>query len=59
MAIILISSDLPEVMGMSDRMLVVREGKIVGRHNRGTVTAEQVMGEMFGLTDHKDMEDEE
>ena len=44
---------------MSDRMLVVREGKIVGRHNRGTVTAEQVMGEMFGLTDHKDMEDEE
>ena len=50
MAIILISSDLPEVMGMSDRMVVVREGRIVAEHERDTVTAEQVMSEMFGLT---------
>ena len=50
MAFILISSDLPEVMGMSDRMVVVREGRIVAEHERDTVTAEQVMSEMFGLT---------
>ncbi len=49
-AIILISSDLPEVMGMSDRLLVIREGKIIGRHDRGEATAEQLMAEMFGLS---------
>ena len=31
MAIILISSDLPEVLAMSDRVLVMREGRQVGR----------------------------
>ena len=49
MAIILISSDLPEVMGMSDRLCVVREGRIVAEHARGEATAEEIMGEMFGL----------
>ena len=49
MAIILISSDLPEVMGMSDRLMVVREGRIVAEHQRGEATAEQIMGEMFGI----------
>lgn len=51
MAVLLISSDLPEVMGMSDRMLVLREGRIVGEHRKddGT-TSDQVMSEMFGLT---------
>ncbi|HIV86569.1 MAG TPA: sugar ABC transporter ATP-binding protein [Candidatus Pygmaiobacter gallistercoris] len=49
-AIILISSDLPEVMGMSDRLLVIREGKIIGRHDRGEATAEELMAEMFGLS---------
>ncbi len=29
MAIIMISSELPEVIGMSDRILVVRDGKMV------------------------------
>lgn len=49
MAIILISSDLPEVMGMSDRVMVVRKGRIVAEHGRGEAFAEQIMGEMFGL----------
>ena len=46
---VLISSDLPEVMGMSDRLMVVREGRIVAEHQRGEATAEQIMGEMFGI----------
>ena len=50
LAILLISSDLPEVMGMSDRLLVIREGKIIGRHDRGEATAEELMAEMFGLS---------
>lgn len=50
MAVILISSDLPEVMGMSDRMLVLREGQIVGEHLRGDGTAsDEIMSEMFGI----------
>ena len=48
-AIVLISSDLPEVMGMSDRLNVIREGKIVARHDRNEASAEQIMAEMFGL----------
>ena len=48
-AIILISSDLPEVMGMSDRLIVMREGNIVARHERGEASAEKIMSEMFGL----------
>ncbi|CEM60597.1 hypothetical protein TPHV1_10265 [Treponema phagedenis] len=30
MAIIMISSELPEVLGMSDKIMVVHEGKITG-----------------------------
>ncbi|SRR5581483_1591968 len=42
-AIIMISSELPEVMGMSDRMLVMREGRVVGEVMRDQATPEQVM----------------
>ena len=31
MAILMISSELPEVLGMSDRILVMREGRLTGR----------------------------
>ena len=50
MAIIMISSELPEVMGMSDRILVVRGGKIVGEHLRGQFDQETIMKEAFGQT---------
>jgi ABC-type sugar transport system ATPase subunit len=42
-AIVMISSELPEVMGMSDRMLVMREGRVVGEVMRDQATPEQVM----------------
>jgi ABC-type sugar transport system ATPase subunit len=41
--IILISSDLPEVLQMSDRVLVMHEGRITGRFWREQATQEQVM----------------
>ena len=34
MAILMISSDMPEVLGMSDRIAVMRGGTIVGELNR-------------------------
>ena len=43
MAILLISSDLPEVMAMSDRVLVMREGQQVGLFERGEANEEQIM----------------
>ena len=48
MAIILISSELPEVMGMSDRILTVRGGEIVAQHRRSEADAETLMKYAFG-----------
>jgi ribose transport system ATP-binding protein len=42
-AILMISSELPEVLGMSDRILVMREGEIVARFERGEATQESIM----------------
>lgn len=43
MAILMISSELPEVLGMSDRILVMREGRIVAEIPRAGATQEKVM----------------
>lgn len=43
MAIIMVSSDLSEVLGMSDRVLVIHEGKISGELSREEATQEKIM----------------
>jgi rhamnose transport system ATP-binding protein len=43
LSIILISSDLPEVLALSDRVLVMREGRQMGIFERGEATSERVM----------------
>jgi putative multiple sugar transport system ATP-binding protein len=43
MSIILISSELPEVMGMSDRIYVVNEGRISGEVLTAHTSAEEIM----------------
>jgi ABC-type sugar transport system ATPase subunit len=43
MAILLISSDLPEVMGLSHRLALYRDGRIVRETDATAVTAEEVM----------------
>ena len=43
MAILMISSELPEVLGMADRILVVCEGRITATLDRSEATAESVM----------------
>lgn len=53
MAIIMISSELPEAMGMSDRILIFHEGKINGEVTReqilsGEVTQEYILAKEFG-----------
>ena len=43
MAILMISSELPEVLGMADRVLVMREGRLTGEFARAEATPEAVM----------------
>lgn len=43
MAILMISSELPEILGMSDRILVMREGRITGEFDRSEATQEKLM----------------
>lgn len=42
-AIIMISSDMPEVLGISDKILVMSEGKISGQLSREEATQEKIM----------------
>ncbi|MDZ5698580.1 sugar ABC transporter ATP-binding protein [Chelativorans sp. M5D2P16] len=46
-AIMMVSSDLPEVLGASDRILVMREGRIVAEHRRG-VSEATIMADATG-----------
>lgn len=43
MSILLVSSELPEILSLSDRVLVLREGKAVGELFNDGLTQEQVM----------------
>lgn len=43
LAIVLVSSELPEVLGLSDRILVLHEGRATGEFTRATATPEAVM----------------
>ena len=42
-SIIMISSELPEVLGMCDRILVMRNGRITGQLSAGDATQEKIM----------------
>lgn len=48
MAILMISSDLPEVLAMSDRILVMREGHLAGELSRAEASAERVIAAAAG-----------
>jgi ribose transport system ATP-binding protein len=41
--ILMISSELPEILGVSDRILVMREGRIVAEFARGETTQDAIM----------------
>lgn len=47
-AVLMISSDLPEVLAMSDRVLVMSEGRLAGEFTRGQATQENVMAAATG-----------
>lgn len=50
MAVIMISSELPEVIGMSDRVIVMHEGHLTGEFERDNIDQEKIMSCATGLT---------
>jgi rhamnose transport system ATP-binding protein len=54
LAIILISSELPEVLAMSDRVLVMHEGRLTAMFNRAEANQEKVMFAATGQVNHDD-----
>ncbi|MFD2884244.1 hypothetical protein ACFS4T_22280 [Pseudomonas lini] len=50
MAVIMISSELPEVLGMSDRVMVMHEGDLMGTLDRSEATQERVMQLASGMS---------
>jgi ABC-type sugar transport system ATPase subunit len=50
MCILLISSELPEILGMSDRALVMREGRLVGEFTRVQASEEILLASAAGVS---------
>ncbi|PLR86723.1 D-xylose ABC transporter ATP-binding protein [Bacillus canaveralius] len=50
--VIMISSEMPELIGMSDRVIVMHEGKITGELKREEFSEESIMRYASGLTDN-------
>jgi ABC-type sugar transport system ATPase subunit len=55
-AILLISSEMPELLAMSDRIIVMREGEITGRFARDEASPEVVMRAALGLASSEQLE---
>ena len=55
MSIILVSSEMPEVLGMSDRILVMHEGKISGEFDAKQTNQELLLACAVGKNISKDV----
>ncbi len=51
LAVIMVSSELPEVMGMSDRIIVMREGRIVSEFDNKDLSAETLVRAAAGIAE--------
>jgi rhamnose transport system ATP-binding protein len=49
LSVIMVSSELPEILGMSDRVVVMREGRIVGRYDNKGLHAETLVRAAAGI----------
>ena len=53
LSVIMVSSELPEVLGMSDRIAVMREGRIVGIFDNQGLTAETLVRTAAGIAEEE------
>ncbi|WP_280777944.1 sugar ABC transporter ATP-binding protein [Rhizobium sp. SG_E_25_P2] len=51
LSVIMVSSEIPEILGMADRVIVMREGRIVGEYARDGLTAEALVRAAAGIGD--------
>jgi rhamnose transport system ATP-binding protein len=51
MAVILVSSEIPEIIGMSDRSIVMRDGRICAEFNRADMSPETLVQAAAGIGD--------
>lgn len=58
-AVLMISSEMPEVMGLSDRIIVLSNGSITGEVKRCDFDQEVIMKMQFGSTDTETMSETE
>jgi rhamnose transport system ATP-binding protein len=49
LAVIMVSSEIPEILGMSDRVIVMREGRIVAELDRDRMTPERLVRAAAGI----------
>lgn len=56
-AILMISSELPEVLGVSDRVVVMREGRVMGELSREEATEDAVMRLAAGVEENGQREE--
>jgi ribose transport system ATP-binding protein len=51
-AVIMVSSEMPELLGMSDRILVMHEGRLTAELDRAQATQELVLAAAMGVIEH-------
>lgn len=49
LAVIMVSSELPEILGMADRVIVMREGRMAGEFTRDEMTPERLVRSAAGI----------
>ena len=50
----MISSELPELLGMCDRIYIMNEGKLVGELEASEATQERIMDKILSSNDEKE-----
>ena len=55
LAVVMVSSELPEILGMSDRVLVMREGRQVGLFDREGLDAETLVRAATGNAERREL----
>lgn len=50
LSVIMVSSEIPEVIGMSDRVIVMRDGRIATELSGGDLTPETLVRHAAGIT---------
>jgi ribose transport system ATP-binding protein len=51
--ILMISSELPEILGMSDRVMIMREGHIAGIYDTDKVTQKKILEDALGAASYE------